>query len=197
MLHRVDLTIVIHMMQKYQSFHIAFCLLMGCTAKAEAPLSRKSTTIKGSAKMAERKEVDMIQESWEGRIFVSSNWEEEAIEPQLQLIIRNEKQLTEFVDRLPKKTIQMRQPAPESTDPFVNGLKIDFTTSMLLVSIRNNSMYAKSPITRVMEQDGKIIAVINVQAAGDSMMMAAMSDVGTYCAVRIPVSSQDIVFLVK
>ena len=139
----------------------------------------------------------MIQESWEGRIFVESSLDENVVERSLPLIIRNEHELAKFVDRLPKKRIQKRHPAPDSTDPFVNGLKIDFAASMLLVSIQDSSMYAKSPITQVFEREGKITAIINVQDTGESMMIAAMGGVGTYCAVRIPASPQEVVFLVE
>jgi hypothetical protein len=140
-------------------------------------------------------EDNMIQETWEGMISVNSYLHaDEDFEPITQLIVTNEDEFAAFVKRIPKLRVQMKNPAPPSDDPFVNGLKIDFSQSLLLVSIRADNMYAKAPIVAVFETNGTINAVVDVLPLGDTNMMSSAGGIGTYYAVQIPMVSQEIVF---
>ena len=196
----------------FQKKLISLVILIGCGQKSVTPTSdgvkttsTESPTVEQTAdsttpeeKQDAPEKANLIQKSWTGRILLPRYIQKPDSPPaNNQLIIRNETDFTKFVERIPKKTIQKTNPAPKTNDPFVNGLQIDFQTSMLLVSIRDENMYSIAPIVSVYQKDEKITANIQVKNDPESAMMASMSGIGTYSAVQIALTEKEIIFNIE
>mgnify|MGYP001335741221 CR=1 FL=1 len=173
--------------------------MFGCGPKlVSTQTETKTSPLPQTEEKFDMVEQNLIRKSWSGRVFAPQYIEplDEAAQV-TKLVIRTDEELASFVARIPKKRIQKKQPAPDSDDPFVNGLQIDFETSMLLVSLRSGDMYSQSPIIRVFESDEKIVAHYEMPFDEKNMMMASAGGVGTYHAVQVPMSSLEVKFKLK
>jgi hypothetical protein len=157
-------------------------------------LLSQSLTLNGCATYSNTDKAEVQQpkaeQHWSGRVYITEDMGVALADGNVHFtVLRNEKGFAAFVKRIPTKNIQKRRPAPPSSDPFVQGLKIDFSKHMLLVSFRTDNMYIKAPITGLHHHDGKLTAHIEVPPIGDTAMMAAQLDIGTYYALLAPQSS--------
>jgi len=118
---------------------------------------------------------------WDGHIY--SDLESESLSA---AVIRNEEDLKSFVMRIPKYRIQKRQPAPPSEDPLLNGRTISFETHMMVVSIRNENMYAVAPIAKIEKEADRLIVYRTKPDLQDIKQYATMAGIGTYHAIVIP-----------
>ena len=179
---------------------LGFSLLIGCGQKSVTSSKEIDTpthSTDAEQNIAQEKE-NMIQKSWQGRIFMPQQIvQDESREVEKQLIIRNDKEFDAFVARIPKKRIQKKNPAPDTDDSFVGGERIDFEKSILLVSIRDENMYSQAPIVRVYESNDKVKVKIEKPVDEERAMMASMGGVGTYYAVQIPLVTKEIMFEVE
>ena len=129
------------------------------------------------------------EQHWSGRVYIAEDMGTVLGDGNVHFtVLRNEEDFATFVKRIPTKNIQRRLPAPPSSDPFVQGLKVDFSKHMLLVSFRTDNMYIKAPITGLHRHDGKLTAHIEVPPIGETAMMASQLDIGTYYALLVPQS---------
>ena len=120
-------------------------------------------------------------EQWKGRI----NTNDQASPNPTLMIIKNQMDLDKFTALIPTHVIQKQQPAPKSSDPFLDGISIDFDHEMLLVSLRTDSMYVYSPIVEIEKGDPHTVAHIQIEPIGETAMYASQHGIGTYSAVKI------------
>jgi len=122
--------------------------------------------------------------------------------PQLGLapggrVIRDQAGYDALVATLPKRRVQMKQPAPLNDDPLLKKPKIDFSRQMLVVAIRH-SMFHGPKIRRVLLVRGRELIVEILHESPEGIMaMASRSDVGTYEAVVVPRADEAPAFRVE
>jgi len=129
-----------------------------------------------------------ILQSWKGRINVPSERQIDAESQDIPLtnflVIRDTEAMNAFVARIPKFEIQKMRPSPKSSDPFLKGVEIDFYQEMLLVMIRNDSMYVHAPIKRLVGNDVRVTVQFELESLGETTRYSAPDGVGTYVAVK-------------
>jgi hypothetical protein len=98
--------------------------------------------------------------------------------------IRSQAEYQAFVDRVPKQRIQMKQPAPPSTDPLLQMPPVDFTRHAL-VAIWSHNIHIDAKILGT-ERDGPDLVVHTAyDAPSDYRGYAAHYGYGQYCLVRV------------
>ena len=158
-------------------------------SKPGIPLeTNKETGQESSNKTNRASPSDLVIDSWTGKIYF------ENVENPKTLLIQNEQELSEFVDKIPSVLIQKTNPAPPSKDPLRNGKEIDFTTQMIAVALRFENMYATSDIISVNRGEAGVVVHVTIPPVGETAMYSSLMGVGTYSAVLIPSTQQPIRF---
>ncbi len=117
-----------------------------------------------------------IAARWRGAIAV-----DDAAGPEV-IVIRDDAGYDALLARLPAHRVQMKQPAPPSTDPLRARPRIDFATDMLVVVTRAGGL--DLPTLARVERDGAALLVY--YAIPSPTPAARPYDVGAYAAVQVP-----------
>ena len=151
-------------------------------APPEVAVSPASTTDGGSLSAATSSVT--IAQAWRGRVVL-------ALVPggdvprYAHRVIRDQTAYEAFIQTLPTHLISMKQPAPPSDDALLSRPAVDWNTKMMLVAIRDDSMYVGPEITGVtVEGTGRTVTVV-FPPIGDSEFAAAQAGIGTYHAVLV------------
>ena len=142
---------------------------------------------------AQMREVPQQQEraveilaQWQGQVRVETRWDGPVpVKDSGFVVVRDQAALDAFIERIPKRRVQKRQPAPPSKDPLLQDFSMDFDRYMLLVSIRSANMYAIAPIEGVVAGSGGCAVDISLPPLGETAIMATAMDIGTYFAVKV------------
>lgn len=124
----------------------------------------------------------VLEQTWKGPIKVTVVGPRGAAAPRETLVIRSDAEYDAFVGRLPERRIQMRQPAPPSTDPLRQRPPVDFGEFMLVVVIRGDTLSAAAELGRVVATGDD--AVVEY-AAAEPPPEARPSGIGAYAAARV------------
>jgi hypothetical protein len=115
-------------------------------------------------------------ERWRGPIDLPND------EPVTAIAIRDQAAYDALIARLPPERIQMKQPAPPSDDPLLKRPPIDFTTHMLVVVTRGDTLTPPT-LARVIDEPDRV--VVRYVAPGPPPE-ARPHGVGGYVAVKVP-----------
>jgi hypothetical protein len=119
------------------------------------------------------------QRSWEGFVRHAED------EKRGYMAIRSQAEYDAFVDSIPKTRVQMKQPAPPSSDPLLLKPPVDFAQHALVV-IWSHNIHIDAKIVGT-ERDGDDLVVHTAFDAPtrDVEMMARPYGVGQYHAVEV------------
>lgn len=179
---------------------IVFVLTTGCTDKNKmAPTTKKSDPLAaGAAGEARGDPVNAVPvaalKRYAGQLIQGDPMIGAAPAGR---VIRDQAGYDALVAALPRRRIQMKQPAPLNEDPLLQKPTIDFTRQMLVVATRR-SMFHGPKIKRVLLIRGKELIVEILHESPEGIMaMASRSDVGTYEAVVVSRADEKPAFRVE
>ena len=98
--------------------------------------------------------------------------------------IRNQREYDDFVSRIPKERLQMKQPAPPSTDPLLQQPEVDFE-QQALVAIWSSNIHIGCEIRGTHRDGADLVVDTAFDAPSDWRNYAAPDGYGRYYVVEV------------
>jgi len=98
--------------------------------------------------------------------------------------IRSQKEYDDFVARIPKERLQMKQPAPPSTDPLLEQPEVDFEQHAL-VAIWSSNVHIGCEIRGTHREGDNLVVDTAFDAPSDWRNYAAPDGYGQYYVVEV------------
>lgn len=126
-----------------------------------------------------------IHQTWRGFYHLSlPSLGADMVAPEPQ-VIRDPAAWSSFIDGIPKKRVQMKQPAPPSRDPLLKRPSVDFERHMVLVAFRVDVLSTDMAFESFTREGGKLRVRVHTPEPGAENMMARPTHVGAYVAVAV------------
>lgn len=126
-----------------------------------------------------------IQHSYTGRVHTPMSGIGSGPSSIPPRFIRSESELESFREMIPKKEITKRAPAPDSDDPLLKPVDVDFSKEMIVVAFRIDTMYVHPKLDNVRAEGDKLLIDLKYPPLGDTQFNAAQSGIGTYQAIVV------------
>ena len=159
------------------------------TAPASQPASVAPVVVSSAAETATtveqsaaRRPPPAFERQWTGRIQLGRRAPDGPWVAPAPQIIRSASDYEAFVERIPRTRITMRQPAPPSDDPLLRKPAVDFTTHVLVVAYRADTMFAEPAFDKPRWEGDQVVVHVHHPNVAEASHYAALAGIGTYRA---------------
>jgi len=126
-----------------------------------------------------------VHHSYTGQVSLPSRTPNEPAADLPMRVIRDAASFEQLIRMIPVTQITKRRPSPPSDDPLLEPPDVDWSKHMVVVVFRADTMYVPPKLERPRQENGKLVLDLTHPPLGDTANAAAMSGIGTYCAVVV------------
>lgn len=158
-------------------------LLVACAEPRAASLAATPLTKKAAAQVAPKAALRVLR-AYHGRVSLPLAAPGVKAQAHEGLVLRNPAAYAAFIDRLPRKRIQMKSPAPPSDDPLLKRPVVDFSKQMVIVVLRDDMYVGPQIVAARPTATGLRVEVVLPNPAA-TRGAARMAGIGTYHAIIV------------